>query len=450
MIHNVFLTFHGNNLIATQKQLFSNIKNTFTIEFWAKPSAHHSVPTESNKGMTGAANQRFAITPVSGAYDNGNHHTAGVGVSVGMNGISIVEHTTNHLPATLVYEASLYDWTHIAVVYHDKIPTLYLNGKLVKTGLASTKESVVPSAHFGGMYPHGYYMGSLQEIRIWSTARTQKEIEENMKKELFGNEIGLAGYWKLNEGTGIDVLDSSIYQNNGKLNYGATWNKRESKSAMSRELKILFTYFLPSGGVETLNRQRFYALSRKNVKCDFLYTQKGIGLQNKINTSIFVTNEDHEIKNIIENGNYDAIVVCTDLILLQKVKNFGYQGILIYNNEGLGVDKEFANDYLKDPSHSSIISTYSDAIIYPKTTHLIEAFKNHFPSKKQFHFNNCFDTEEFHYRVHPKKDNPIIGWVGRLEKNKNWNDFLLIGAELLKENPNIQLWMFEDNTVTDV
>lgn len=106
MIHNVFLTFHGNNLIATQKQLFSNIKNTFTIEFWAKPSAHHSVPTESNKGMTGAANQRFAITPVSGAYDNGNHHTAGVGVSVGMNGISIVEHTTNHLPATLVYEAS--------------------------------------------------------------------------------------------------------------------------------------------------------------------------------------------------------------------------------------------------------------------------------------------------------------------------------------------------------
>ncbi|MCM3774137.1 glycosyltransferase [Priestia aryabhattai] len=212
-------------------------------------------------------------------------------------------------------------------------------------------------------------------------------------------------------------------------------------------MNVLFTFFVPSGGVETLNRQRFYALNKNGVNCHFLYTQPGTGLQNKIDTSIFVANKDDEIKGVILKGNYDAIVVGSDLLLLQKIRNFGYQGSLIYEIQGLGFNKEYAENFLKNHAYS-IINHYCDGILYPQTPHLIQAFENYFPSKKKFCFHNCFNTKEFKYQVYPKKNEPIIGWVGRLEENKNWRDFLSIGAALIHENPSIELWMFEDNTLS--
>ncbi|KKI93701.1 glycosyl transferase family 1 [Bacillus sp. SA1-12] len=217
---------------------------------------------------------------------------------------------------------------------------------------------------------------------------------------------------------------------------------------MPQNKNVLFTFFVPSGGVETLNRQRFYALHQKGINSHFLYTQGGTGLQNKIDTSIFVTNDDEEIKNIILEGNYEAIVVGSDLLLLKKLRNFGYQGPLIYEIQGLGFNKEYADYFLKNHA-LPILNKYCDAILYPRTPHLMKAFEDNFPHITKFCFDNCFNTEEFHYQILPKHDHPIVGWVGRIEENKNWKDFLLIGAELIKGNPSIQLWMFEDNTLGD-
>lgn len=446
MLHNVFLAFQDSNMITTQEQLFKHIKNTFTIEFWAKPEITHGIDLESRKGISKSFSKRFAITPVFGAYGDGDSSRAGVGVSVGTNGVSVYEHTVNYLPATLVYATSINDWTHIAVVYVNKRPTLYINGQFAKKGLASSKTVVVPSGTFGGVSPFGYYFGGLGEIRIWRTARTPEEIQKNMNRELAGSETGLFGYWKMNEGTGVIAHDSSINKNDITIHGAAKWRSTQSASPSNKSMNILFTFFVPSGGVETLNRQRYYALKRNDVNCHFLYTQSGTGLQNKIDTNIFVTNDDDKIKSIVLKGNYDAIVVCSDHLLLQKIKKFGYQGSLIYENQGLGLNKEFVDYFLKKHAHATI-SDYCDAILYPDTPHLIAAFENNFPFKKKFCFDNCFNTEEFKYQVLPRNNSPIIGWVGRLEENKNWKDFLLIGSQLIKENPAIQLWMFEDNTL---
>jgi glycosyltransferase involved in cell wall biosynthesis len=46
------------------------------------------------------------------------------------------------------------------------------------------------------------------------------------------------------------------------------------------------------------------------------------------------------------------------------------------------------------------------------------------------------------------RQHPIIGWVGRIEENKNWRGFLAIGQRLIKSNPSIKLWMFIDNNLT--
>ncbi|MEO2228316.1 glycosyltransferase [Priestia megaterium] len=446
MFRDVFLKFDGNDIITTQEKLFKNTQNTFTIEFWAKPESTREIDKESRKGISRTSGQRFAVTPVFGAIGEGNSSRAGVGVSVGTNGVSVYEHTTNHLVTTLVFETIINDWTHIAVVYVNRKSSLYINGELVKKGLRSRKNILVPSGVFGGVEPYGFYIGSLSEIRIWETARTELQIQANMSKELNGNEDGLLGYWKMNEGAEAIIHDSTNNNHNGIIE-GAQWNISKGKNVPNQNMTVLFTFFVPSGGVETLNRQRFYALNGKGIKCDFLYSQSGTGLQNKIETSIFITNKDDEIKDIIEKGNYKAIVVGSDLMLLKRLRDFGYQGYLIYEIQGLGFNKEYANEFLKNHAYP-IVNDYCDAILYPQTPHLIEAFETYFPNKKKFCFHNCFNTKDFNYLVKPKKSSPIIGWVGRLEDNKNWRDFLSIGAKLIKENSSIRLWMFEDNTLS--
>jgi len=66
---------------------------------------------------------------------------SGAGVSVGTNGISVIEHAYGYLPSLLVYDTPITDWTHIVVVYENGQPKLYIKGNLVRTGLQSTRSS---------------------------------------------------------------------------------------------------------------------------------------------------------------------------------------------------------------------------------------------------------------------------------------------------------------------
>jgi hypothetical protein len=142
------LSFDGINDRVESNQLFANTTDTFTIEFWAKPTATRNLTTESNSGTAGTSGQRYAIYPVQGeAASLGTNH-AGVGVSVGTNGISIFEHSSFYLPSPLVYQNTISDWTHIAIVYNNKTPSLYVNGQFIKTGIKSNY-IVHPSLQLG-------------------------------------------------------------------------------------------------------------------------------------------------------------------------------------------------------------------------------------------------------------------------------------------------------------
>jgi len=65
----------------------------------------------------------------------------GAGVSVGTNGVSVFEHGGNYVPSLLVYDTPIQTWTHVAVVYSNRQPALYLNGNLVRVGLVSSQDS---------------------------------------------------------------------------------------------------------------------------------------------------------------------------------------------------------------------------------------------------------------------------------------------------------------------
>lgn len=195
---NGYYYFSGQDTIRV-KPLLQEVCNDFTYEFWVNPETKHQIDVPSTSGVDGIHGKRYVIAPGHGQDSD----RAGIGVSVGTNGISIYEHTHSHLPAVLVYQAPIRGWTHIAVVYRHKTPFLYVNGRLVQKGSPSTIANVHASAEFGGLLPYGFFIGGMDEIRLWSVARSEQEIAISMGNGIQGNEPGLVGYWKLDDGNGI-------------------------------------------------------------------------------------------------------------------------------------------------------------------------------------------------------------------------------------------------------
>ncbi|WP_332694864.1 glycosyltransferase family 4 protein [Halalkalibacter lacteus] len=208
-------------------------------------------------------------------------------------------------------------------------------------------------------------------------------------------------------------------------------------------MKVLFTFYLASGGIVTLNHQRFHALQHQELDCHFIYLMKGPGLKNTRTEKTFVTNKDEEIQEILSREQYDVIVVSLDYLFVSRLRRLGYKGKIIYDVQGFGTDIKKLLENAKEH-----ITTEVDAILSPKTPHLQNLINHYFPTLKKFHFHNCINISAFTYRKLPKPEKKIIGWVGRIDQNKNWRLFLQLGAELIKRDSSIELWMFEDPRTT--
>ena len=146
--------------------------DNFTIEAWVKPNATHQIDTESSSGISGTSGKRYLFWP-----DQMGPLNAGAGISVGTNGISVYEHGDSYLPALAVYSGTISSsqWTHIAVVYVNKRPSIYVNGTLVHTGLQSTRAHVYAPHVIGGGY-YGYYSGLVDEVAAYDTALPGADI----------------------------------------------------------------------------------------------------------------------------------------------------------------------------------------------------------------------------------------------------------------------------------
>jgi YD repeat-containing protein len=145
--------------------------NDFTISFWANPRSAHQLDPETTSGLGGTSGQRYAWWP---RFEAGPD--AGAGVSVGTNGVSVYEHSVDYVPATLVYQASISGWTHIAVVYQSRQPRLYVNGTLVRTGLASPRANVRARQPDIGGNAYGYFDGWMDDVRLYGRALSAEEV----------------------------------------------------------------------------------------------------------------------------------------------------------------------------------------------------------------------------------------------------------------------------------
>ncbi|GAE06552.1 hypothetical protein JCM10914_2717 [Paenibacillus sp. JCM 10914] len=100
-------------------------------------------------------------------------------------------------------------------------------------------------------------------------------------------------------------------------------------------------------------------------------------------------------------------------------------------------------------SLKDLIHEHVDAILYPQNQQLRELMNANYPKIIQYSFDDPLDWEHFGYSEYPPRPFPIIGWVGRIQRNKNWHDFLLLGQALIGIFPGLYLWLFEDDTMSD-
>lgn len=173
-------------------------RTTFTLEFWAKFTS-----------VSGTIN----LVDITGGNDAG-----GLILNAGKLTVDLAC-DFGCLTESNALSLSAGTWYHIAVVFENGTWDFYVDG--VAQGINVLDQSALTNVpdYLGagvtnllfGLQNHPSvddFVGSIDDIRLWSSARTQTQIQNNRSNELVGNESGLLGYWKLNEASGTTVNDS--------------------------------------------------------------------------------------------------------------------------------------------------------------------------------------------------------------------------------------------------
>ena len=220
------LTFDGSNdRVNGYSNDLTTVRNNFTIEMWVNPTnTINTSPNPNGTGITGTSGQRYVIYPQHGNATSANGD-AGAGISVGTNGILVFEHDGGYLPCMAKYVGTITGWNHIAVVYNNRVPTIYLNGVAVTTGVASpSRTAVFPGGLIGGG-GYGHFRGDIDDVRIWNVARSAGDIAANYNNELSSPFINLVRYYPFNTGSGNVAFDATGTLNAplNNMNISSSW-----------------------------------------------------------------------------------------------------------------------------------------------------------------------------------------------------------------------------------
>ncbi|RLG45541.1 MAG: hypothetical protein DRN81_01095, partial [Thermoproteota archaeon] len=178
-----------------------NFTNNFTLEAWIYVPSDHG----------GSGVMRF------------------IGSRSGDNGIGLGYNTSNgYIRYTSFgkhdYESNqqlpLDRWVHVAVIINSSNnATFYYDGQTINTVNNSNPATTTGINMTLGQAGNGteYFVGKLDEVRMWSDVRTQTELYDNMHIKMVGNEANLVGYWQLDETSGTTAADKTSNDNDGTL-----------------------------------------------------------------------------------------------------------------------------------------------------------------------------------------------------------------------------------------
>ncbi|MCH8233094.1 MAG: hypothetical protein IIB82_10700, partial [Bacteroidetes bacterium] len=194
----------------------------FTIEFWM------------NRRSGGIANARIVSkgahtdgTPGYAVYGDDNTVTFTVS-----DGISVQPGVNGNIKPDI--------WQHIAAVRQGANLKIYVNGTLAGENTLGLASSLSASSSFiigATDILVSFFPGKIEDLRVWTIARTQTEIQDNMLVSLSGTEANLVAYYRFDEApadavnTGLttifdattNILDGTLI-NFGLSGIGSNWS----------------------------------------------------------------------------------------------------------------------------------------------------------------------------------------------------------------------------------
>jgi hypothetical protein len=198
------LDFDGANDKVITSYIFP-ATNALTMEAWIFPRSTNHDRLISNFDGAGSFQPGEFVFDMYHGTDNGRglrFIVAGAGGVLGSAGVADV--------------LTLNEWNHVAVTFNSGTIGLFVNGIQVATSTASFT-SIPASAfevHIGEDRIQGtaleYFNGKVDEVRLWTVARTAEELLTNKNKCLTGGESGLGLYYNFDESNGATVPDLSV------------------------------------------------------------------------------------------------------------------------------------------------------------------------------------------------------------------------------------------------
>ncbi|HRY31772.1 MAG TPA: choice-of-anchor D domain-containing protein [Bacteroidales bacterium] len=186
-----------------------------TIEFWMRSNQLKNYNNcFSTHGSTGG-NRGFRF----------EENAAGVfGVAVGNDAGSFTGYILTNALSTGT-------WHHVAVSWDKTTNQLwtYYDGNLINDGVYHSQWATqISNLMIGiGYNTSRWWNGRMDEVRIWSYRRSDRQIKDFRFLMLSGNEVGLLAYWDFNEGSGTVLHDLTPNQFHGTFS-GATWYTSEA------------------------------------------------------------------------------------------------------------------------------------------------------------------------------------------------------------------------------
>jgi len=208
------LNFTGTTAYVDLGQPLSlEITGPITLEAWVRPTGSRGVQNIVARGFVINPSGEIFLRLLSGNYQAGSFMEGkSFGGAIGAMPLQ-----------------DLNRWVHVAGVYDGEKWRLFRNGELLAESPQPQGGGVPINARWAigakGGGGERAFNGNIRDVRIWSIARTQEQIREDMNNPPGKNEEDLAGYWPMDEGRGKRILDHSGNEAHGFV-HDAPWTEQ--------------------------------------------------------------------------------------------------------------------------------------------------------------------------------------------------------------------------------
>jgi hypothetical protein len=130
-------------------------------------------------------------------------------------------------------------WTHVACTFDGQYMRSYIDGQMVGELEASDRDSISMTCILAGKQPFTFgnsagfaqperrLIGRLFDVRYWSVARSQAEIQANKDYILTGNEENLVAYWPFARNISQTTITDETGSYNLELKNGTVTDTRD-------------------------------------------------------------------------------------------------------------------------------------------------------------------------------------------------------------------------------